>query len=197
MENKIKPNKSEEIFLNLAYNKFYDLYEEIMEDTFWNKDSYYRFTKINFIFTVYTELLNYEPLKHAIKYIELKRPPMESNIAKELFKFIRNIMAHFPLFDSWNEVYINKEIINWYKKGMTIDKFLTSYEGKEEVKYRFWNSKKNIMTYLSIKFPTTYTAGENIYLKDILNEKEGVQFASILMKKILDTQVTEISQKDK
>ena len=25
---------------------------------------------------------------------------------------------------------------------MMIDKFLTSYEGKEEVKYRFWDSKK-------------------------------------------------------
>lgn len=196
MDNSIKPNKAEEMFLNLAYNRFYDLYEEIMEDTFWNKDSYYRFTKINSIFIVYAELLNYEPLKHVIKIIELKRPPMESNIAKDLFKFIRNILAHFPFFDSWNEVYINKEIINWYKKSMTVDKFLTAYEGKTEVKYRFWNSKKESMTYLSIKFPTSYTAGENIYLKDILNEKEGVQFASILMRKVLDTQVIEISDKD-
>lgn len=49
------------------------------------------------------------------------------------------------------------------------------------------------MTYLSIKFPTSYTVGENIYLKDILNEKEGIEFASILMKKVLDTQVIENS----
>lgn len=56
---------------------------------------------------------------------------------------------------------------------MTLDKFLTAYEGETEVKYRFWNSKKKSMTYLSIKFLISYTAGENIYLKDILNEKKA------------------------
>lgn len=34
MENNTRPNKAEEMFLNLAYNRFYDLYEEIMEDSF-------------------------------------------------------------------------------------------------------------------------------------------------------------------
>jgi len=30
----MKPNKSEELFLSMGYNRFYDLYDEIMEDLF-------------------------------------------------------------------------------------------------------------------------------------------------------------------
>ena len=45
------------------------------------------------------------------------------------------------------------------------------------------------MPYLSINFPNNYSTGDKIFLKDILSEKEGVKFAVILMKKILNTQV--------
>ena len=33
-----RPNKVEIEFLTLAYNGFYDLYEEVMKDEFWEKD---------------------------------------------------------------------------------------------------------------------------------------------------------------
>lgn len=47
------------------------------------------------------------------------------------------------------------------------------------------------MTYLSISFPCEYDKGDKIFLKDVLSEKEGVKFALILMKKIIDTQIEE------
>lgn len=114
---------------------------------------------------------------------------MEGEIGSNLFKFIRNIFAHFPFFDSWDEVWINKSIVNWYKEGMSIDRFLKTYSGKNEVKYRIWDEKKREMTYLSISFPKTYDDNK-IYLKDILTEKDGVKFSLILMKKIIDTGLT-------
>jgi len=43
MEN-LKPNSTEIEFLNLAYNRFYALYEEVKSDDYWNKDEWERFS---------------------------------------------------------------------------------------------------------------------------------------------------------
>jgi len=189
MAEELRPNKAEKEFLTLAYNRFYDIFEEVMDDSFWDKDEWYRFSKVKDGFAVYAELLNYPPIKWAIEHVKKARPPMEAEIGSELFKFVRNIVAHFPFFESWDKVWVNKSIINWYKEGRSIDKFLNKYKGKETVKYRFWEAQKKRMTYLSINFPKKYEENTKIYLKEILSEKEGVKFSFILMKKILDTQV--------
>lgn len=189
MTEELRPNKAEKEFLTLAYNRFYDIFEEIVDDSFWDKDEWHRFSKIKDGFAVYAELLNYPPVKLVIEHIKNVRPPMEAEIGSELLKFIRNITTHFPFFESWNEVWINKSIINWYEEGQSIDKFLNKYKGKETVKYRFWEAQKKRMTYLSINFPKKYEKDTKIYLKEILSEKEGVKFSFILMKQILDTQV--------
>ncbi len=195
MENALRPNKAEVEFLTLSYNRFYDIFEEMMDDSFWEKEKWYRFSKTKDAFVIYSELLNYEPIKWAIESIRKYRPPMEGEIGSELFKVIRNIIIHFPFFDSWDDVWITKSVINWYKEGQSIDKFIKKYKGKETVKYRFWEEDRKRMTYLSINFPDNYEEHTKIYLKDILTEKEGVKFSFILMKKILDTQVEEIKEK--
>ncbi len=166
----LRPTKSEELFLHLGFNRFYDLFEELMDDNFWEKEPWYRFSKVSQAFTVYTELITYEPFKYVLDEIKKHRPPMESEIGSVLFKFVRNILAHFPLYESWDEVWINKELVNWQKEGLTIDKFMKKYVNHDEVKYRFWEEEKKKMTYMSIKFPTTYN-DTKIYLKDIISEK--------------------------
>ena len=114
---------------------------------------------------------------------------MEAEIGSGLFKFVRNVITHLPFFESWNEVWINKSIINWYKEGQSIDRFLNKYKGRETVKYRFWEAQKKKMTYLGIDFPEKYDENIKIHLNEILSEKDGVKFSFILMKKIIDTQV--------
>jgi hypothetical protein len=185
----LRPNKSELLFFTLAYNRFYDIYDEVIDDTFIDKDYWYRLSKIKDAFALYTELLNYEPLKSTIDKIKELRPPMESEIASELFKFVRNVITHFPFFDKWDEIYVQKPLVNWYKDGQTIDKFIRKYIGHPVVKYRFWEEKKKRMTYLSINFPTQYDDETKIFLKDILSEQEGIKFSFILMKQVIDTQV--------
>ena len=182
---KLRPTKAEELFLSLGFNKFYDLFEELMDDNFWEKDSGYRFSKISQVFAIYSELLMYEPFKYVLNNIKQNRPPMESEIGSVLFKFVRNILAHFPFYESWDKVWINKELVNWQKQGLTIDKFLKKYEGHDEIKYRFWEEEKKKMTYMSIKFPKIYN-NTKIYLKDIISEKDGIKFSLIMMKKILN-----------
>ena len=189
-----RPNKAETLFLTLGYNRFYDLFDEIIEDSFWAKDSWYRFSRISQSFGVYAELLSYEPFKYVLEAIKKHRPPMESEIGGPLFKFIRNILAHFPLFQSWDEVWINKELVNWQREGLTIDRFLKKFAGHKEVKYRFWEVEAKRMTYMSIQFPEKYD-DSMVFLKDIVSEKDGVKFSLFMMRKILDSQVESVNEK--
>lgn len=187
----MRPNKSEELFLTLGYNRFYDLFEEMIKDNFWEKEDWYRFNKVSNIFSVYSELLTYEPFKHVLDTVKKQRPSMESEIGGSLFKFVRNVLAHFPVFETWDDVWVSKVLVNWQREGLTIDRFLKKYSGHAEVKYRFWEAEKKKMTYMSIRFPKEY-GDDKVYLKDMIAEKDGVKFALIMMRQILNTQVESV-----
>lgn len=189
----LKPNEKELEVLTLFYNKFYDLFDEIISDNFFNEDANIRFFKLREAFSIYKELLSYEPIKNYIKWMKTGgRPPIEGIIADDLFSFIRNLLLHFPIFNTWDEVYINKNLATWSKIGQ-IDKFLNNIinikiDGKGTIKYRIWEEEKNRMTYFSINFPEKYE-NNNIYLKDIISEEAGMKFCMSLMKEVLDKQV--------
>ena len=189
-----RPTKAEELFLSHAYNRFYDLHEEVMRDDFWEKDPCYRFSKVSQAFSIYAELLAYEPFTYVLKAMKNQRPPMEAEIGGPLFKFVRNVLAHFPIFESWDDVWISKELVNWQKEGLTIDRFLKAFSGHAEVKYRFWEADKKKMTYMSIRFPEVYD-NNRVYLKDMISEKDGVKFLFIMMRNILNTQVESVGEK--
>lgn len=184
-------SNSEQLFLNLSYNKFYDLHAEIYNPVFWEESPIYRLGRISQLFSIYGEILNHKPIKEALEQIAAKRPPMESEISGQLFKFIRNILAHFPFFDSWDEIWVNKELINWYKKDQTIDKFLEKFKGSASVEYRYKEKNKLTFNYAVINFPKTYD-DEKIYLKDIISEMDGVKFAIVMMLRVINTQVKSI-----
>jgi hypothetical protein len=185
----VRPNEAEKEFLIVAYNHFYDIYTEILADSFWARDSWYRLSKIKDVLGVYAELLKYEPIKGVVENLRKTRPPMEAEISGVLLKFIRNVVFHFPFFEQWDDIWISRQVVNWNTEGQFIDRFIKKYEGQSQVKYRFWEEDRKEMTYLSINFPNTYSAGEKIFLKDMVSEKDGVKFLVILMRKILDTQV--------
>lgn len=192
MQEGFRPNKAEIQFLTLAYNRFYDIFAEVMDDSFWEKEPLYRFSKVKDGFGVYSELLNYEPIGWVLENMKTSRPPMEVEIGRDLFKFIRNVIVHLPFFDSWDDVWVNQSVVNWHKDGQSIDRLIRKYRCKETVKYRFWEADKKRMTYLSIHFPEHYEDDAKIYLKDLLSEREGVRFSFVLMRQVLDTQVLSI-----
>ncbi|WEB81035.1 hypothetical protein [Vagococcus lutrae] len=189
----IKPNEKEKEALSLFYNRFYDLYEEIIRDDFINKEANIRFFKLREVFSIYKELLSYKPIRMYLEWMKKGgRPHLEGIIADELFSFIRNLLLHFPIFDTWDEVYINKNLATWSKVGQ-IDKFLNKciklkIDGKGTVKYRIWEEQKQKMTYFDVNFPEKY-ANNDIYLKDIITEEVGTKFCMALMREILDKQV--------
>jgi hypothetical protein len=102
----------------------------------------------------------------------------------EVFKFVRNIISHFPLFNSWNEVWISKSLVNWNKTGQSIDKFLKNNAGREPLGFAYKNdgdAKEKFPTMVDINFPKKYNEKTIIYLKDIISEKEGIIFSISLM----------------
>lgn len=185
--------KAEELFLQISYNKFLDISKEIYSSEFWKQTPQYRLSRISQAFSIYGEILTYEPIKDVLIWMSKYRPPMESEISGPLLKFIRNVFAHFPFFDSWDEIWISKDLVNWKNQGQSIDKFLGKYSGLPAVKYRFKENKKSDFTFITISFPEKYDL-ENIYLKDIIKEEEGVKFALVMMWKVLNTQIESISE---
>ena len=160
----IKPNEKERIALSLFYNRFYDLYEELSHNDFFNNTSSYRFYKIREIFSVYKELLGYEPIQYHIKLIKKTRPPLEGIIVNDLFSFVRNLLLHFPIFENWDDVYISKDLATWNKVG-TIHKFL-----KESSKIKI-DDKGIDLRLLTMIFLFLYFANAN-ELENTLEKKE-------------------------
>ncbi len=188
MDNILKPNKKELLFLNIAYERFFQLCDIITNDNFMTFSDSVRLFYIKEIISLYTELLNYEPIKYVIEYLKTHRPPMEAELSSELLKFIRNVLSHFPLFNSWNDIWINTDMCTWNKKDGSILKFLKKYSKHGQIKYRIWDNQKKEMTYLDINF-TFDISSSKIYLKDILEEKSGVKFLVALMRPVLNSQL--------
>lgn len=193
-QTKIEELSEKEIeVLTLFYNRFYELYEEITNENFIEENAQIRLFKLREAFSIYKELLSYEPIKSYIDWMKHGgRPPLEGVIADGLFSFIRNLLLHFPVFKTWDEVYINKNLATWSKIGQ-IDKFLDKcpkikIDGTGILHYRIWEVKKKKMTYFTINFPEKY-GEENIFLKDIISENVGMKFCMALMREVLDTQV--------
>lgn len=191
--NGLRPNEKEKEVLELFYTRFYNLFDEIINDDFIKTNPKERFYKLREAFSIYKELQSYEPIKAYLKWMKNGgRPIFDGIIADDLFSFVRNLLLHFPIFNTWDEVYINKNLATWSKIGQ-IDKFLKrciklKIDGKGTIKYRIWEEKKQKMTYLKVNFPEVYN-NNNIYLKDIISENVGMKFCMVLMRDVLDKQL--------
>lgn len=186
----IHPTEDEQAFLDIGYNRFLDLYDEIMVDSFWRKRPASRLHTIKDIFSVYTELIQYAPLKFLL---ENNPRPHYQTIGKDLMKFIRNVLFHFPFYTKWSDIVFTKSLILTFgTSNSSIDKFLSRSQ-TEEIKYRFWEEKIKKMTYIVVNIPDSYQSGGTVYLKDIVSEKDGVKFCLIFMRDVLMTQVESIS----
>lgn len=186
----IRPSRQELAFLHRSYDHFFNIIlPEVLDDSFWSKDSYYRFSRVRDAFLIYSEVLDYEPVGWFLDRLKTFRSPMEAELSKEFVLFLRNVMVHFPFFQSWDEVEFSKDLINWSKPGKSIDKFLQQFSGHAEVKYGTWNTDTRTMTYVAINFPAAYEDTILIRFRDFMPEKEGVIFIFSLMKNVLESQL--------
>lgn len=72
MENEARckrPNEKEIEALNMFYERFYQLYDEILDEDFTEKEPEIRFYMLKEAFSLYKEISNYEPLKYYLKWM--------------------------------------------------------------------------------------------------------------------------------
>jgi hypothetical protein len=182
-------NDNERLFLEIAFKRLKNIREEICfkKSSFWQKDSYNRFARIKEAFVLFTEISSHKSMKlFPNLYDEVFLFPFLTN---EVFRFVRNVISHFPLFDSWDDVWISKSLINWNKAGRSIDKFLTNNVGKETLGYAYKeeNEDKSVFpTLVDFNFPKLYDENSKIYLKDLISEKNGIIFSIRVMVFIIE-----------
>lgn len=189
-----KKKKGTAKFLKLAYNRFYELFEELIDEDFFDYEPEFRLARIRDIFAVYFEIITYQPISDSLKdYL----PPFESDAEKvlqlELFKFIRNVLIHFPFFDEWDDIWFKQNLVNWNGESKSIDKFLSKYEKRSPIQF-FYSVEDSERTLVTIDFPTKYTENKKIYLNQIMTEEEGVIFSALLMKDALDRNVGKVQR---
>lgn len=180
-----RPTIAETRYLTLGYNNFYNLFDEIMDEDFWDLTPQIRFAKIKDVFTIYTELIKYEPLR---LMISSDSKPNAELLAKNFMKFIRNVLQHFPFFDEWDSVYIDKELVRAIEAPGSIDNFLSKTH-PYDTKFRIYDRTKKTMTYAAVNLNTGYTKGHAVFLSEMLNEEDGVKLICTIMRKYLDTQI--------
>lgn len=183
----IPPNDGELEFLTLAYDAFYDAYNQYSSGV--GLTGKQKFALITRILSLYSECLQYEPIKAHVKYVEENRPPGEATVYRYL-EMIRHILVHFNFYHEWNEVKFNRNLITWLNKHSRIDKFLSDFDGHDLYKWRIWDPSEKRMSYgYEIRFPDGYLSGKDIYLKDLIDEENGINFSLMMIKEILDSHV--------
>ncbi len=191
----LSKDSTEYEFLQLATNRFLDLYKEINNDAFFSLSDEIRYYKIKDCFSVYSELISYPNIREHIEFINNSRPPMEAVISNEFVKFVRNVLIHFPCFTKWDDIYISKRLVNWKSEGQSIDKFLTKYQGYEPVQYRFKERLSGKWRYPVINFPRKYE-NNKIFLKDMIDERDGILLCAVLMFKVVASQIIDIEDRE-
>lgn len=187
----VRPTKKEQKALKPFFNRFYALYDEVTSNDFMKENPELRFYKIKELFFLYAEMTNYELIEKHLNWVKNGgRPIFDGIIADSLFSCIRNIFSHYPLFDNWDDVYMDKDLATWHTKG-SIDKFLSNcgkikIDNKAQVKYRIWQYETKKMTYFSVNLDNDYRNNKKVFLRDIIPEDMGILFFAEMMKRIVD-----------
>ena len=132
-----------------------------------------KFEVIKQLASLVSELLDKEGIKN--KLIELANTSTvngeDNEIKIETFDLIRNILIHFPIFETWDEICISKKLLKWNtdKSGQIIKYFEKNCN--KTFKYRiFLNENDKWVERHTIAVTIPELKDDNtIYLKDILS----------------------------
>lgn len=96
------------------------------------------------------------------------------NAKYDTFGMLRNLFIHFPIFNSWNEVYINKQLLTWNNpKNSSILNYFKKYHGKRLV-YNIYTKYQeeddwHIGCTIDIAIPNDIPEEEKLYLNDFMS----------------------------
>lgn len=178
-------NKSEEYMVNNLANRIREIMSSF-EDPFdldcWANqygDSQEKYLQLKECCLLINELLSYKPINN--KLLDManndtsdKDNKTNNDIKYEMFTILRNIFIHFPNFQTWNEIYINEELLFWNSpRGSHIYRFFEKYKGKC-LKYTIYNKNKDTEQWeqkkkVVIKVPNRVPKKKKLFLKTFIN----------------------------
>jgi len=165
------PKAEQAEFLNLAFTRYIHLVFALQTP----KEPLtpeQRFYYLKELISIYNELEVYPIIKNTLLSIEPINPVSKFG---PIFKTIRNLLAHFPFFYSWDEVKFNKDLVTCMStKNSSINTYFSSNDHPQFF-FRFINQKTGNISEGKIISPKGYINNETIYLRDILSIDDGVK----------------------
>ena len=163
-------NNVEVLFAKRIMELMDEAYDIIMN---YNSESYNnrKFEILKDLSSLTVEVLKKEDIHNKMKEVaessEINGDDTEDKF--RTFTMIRNVINHFPIFKSWEEVYVSADLLEWNNtKSYQIKNY---FKSEKEFSYRIylnedgkWVEKKNI----HIKTPKLGKYNK-IYLKDIIS----------------------------
>ena len=141
-----------------------------------------KFKLVNSVASITSELLDSDEINK--KMIEIAKSSEVNGDSIEdkfnTFKMIRNVLNHFPIFNSWEEIYVSSDLVNW--NNPKYSQILDYFKNEKEMSYRIylnenneWIEKKKI----DIKVPKLGKYNK-IYLKDIISLDDVIWTFSVI-----------------
>lgn len=168
----------------LFATKIMEEMEEALELVWYNYDynNSKKFQLVKSIAGITSELLDSDEINEKMMEIAKSSEVNGDNIEDKFntFKMIRNVLNHFPIFYSWEEIYISRELVNW--NNPKYSQILDYFDEEKEMSYRIylnenneWIEKKKI----DIKVPKLGQYNK-IYLKDIISLDDVIWTFSVI-----------------
>lgn len=179
--------EAQKAFFKNCLGRFTRLLPEIDGEKFWRREAHERFGRIKDVFSLYAEIFKVPVVKAVdAEYARGKKPPQQI-ACRKLLLVLRHLFAHFPHFECWNDIYFCREMVTWDTAGANgaIEKFFRDPPFESVTKFRIWHGELKKFTYFSVSIPTDYTSNRTIFLKEIMSEKEGVQFSIHMMADVI------------
>ena len=168
----------------LFATKIMEEMEEALELIWYNYDynNNKKFQLVKSIAGITSELLDSDEINEKMMEIAKSSEVNGDNIEDKFntFKMIRNVLNHFPIFNSWEEIYISRELVNW--NNPKYSQILDYFDEEKEMSYRIylnenneWIEKKKI----DIRVPKLEQYNK-IYLKDIISLDDVIWTFSVI-----------------
>lgn len=124
-------SSTERLFLEKLLPKINELYGIIKYDKtigFYTREKYELIISIAILAD---EIFSVEDNEKEFEYLlSSSRNSHNSDKKLQLFHVLRNYFAHFPIFDSWDDAYLSKELLLWNTRSSNILNFFNVNYGK-------------------------------------------------------------------
>jgi len=152
---------------------------EIQETLKTVKNSEIKFFYIKELFILFAEM---EKVKFTRSYEGEQEEEIKTTVQnlKQTIAFYRNVVSHFPFYNTWSEIWISKE----YTKALqskhqleqnnfgSIYKYLAACENMTSYTYRVKLHQKDEPYIFTLRYPKNIEEDTKIYFKDMVNEDE-------------------------